>query len=131
MQQLGSFMKQLQAKNDDLEKRLAASEEKARISQIVCDHEERGDLLFHHDRYQMAQLFESLILPHITNRATRVYYEILDWGTAKPKELARPFSLLVKLPKSGKDKVFHRRMRGGFRDSSPATIGWRHYVLQP
>ena len=32
MQQFGSFMQQLQAKNDDLKKRLAASEEKARIT---------------------------------------------------------------------------------------------------
>ena len=32
MQQLGSLLSAEQAKNDDLEKRLAASEEKARIS---------------------------------------------------------------------------------------------------
>ena len=81
MQQLGSFMQQLQAKNDDLEKRLAASEEKARINQMVRDHEERGVSTFHHDRCQMAHVFEMLVLPHISDRSTRVYYENLDCRT--------------------------------------------------
>ena len=81
MQQLGSFMQQLQAKNDDLEKRLAASEEKARINQMVRDHEERGVSTFHHDRCQMAHVFEMLVLPHISDRSTRVYYKNLDCRT--------------------------------------------------
>ena len=106
MQQLGSFLSAQQAKNDDLEKCLAAFKEKARINQMVCDYEERGVSTFHHDRYQLAHVFESVILPHITDRSLRVYYENLDWGTAEPKELARPFSLLVKLPKTGRNKVF-------------------------
>ena len=80
MQQLGSFMQQLQAKNDDLEKRLAA-EKKTRINQMVRDHKERGVSTFHHDRYQMAHVFEMLVLPHISDRSTRVYYENLDCRT--------------------------------------------------
>ena len=74
IQQLGSFLSAQQAKNDVLEKHLAASEEKARINQMVHDHEERGVSTSHYDRYQMAHVFESIILPHITDHATCVYY---------------------------------------------------------
>ena len=65
MQQLGSFMQQLQAKNDDLKKRLATSEEKTKINQMIRDHEERGVSTLKHDRYQMGHVFEMLILPHL------------------------------------------------------------------
>ena len=85
------------------------------------DYEESGVSTFHHDHYQMAHVFESIIVPHITNRATRVYYENLDWGTAELEELVRAFSLLVKLPKTGKNKVSHRRMR----DSDLETLPWQ------
>ena len=40
-----------QAKNNDLEKHLAASEEKAGINEMVRDHEEHGVSTFYHDRY--------------------------------------------------------------------------------
>ena len=79
---------------------LAASEKGARINQMVRDHEERGVSTFHHNRYQMAHVFEMLVLLHTTDRSTRLYYENLDWGTAEPEELARAFSLLVKMRKS-------------------------------
>ena len=85
MQQLGSFMQHLQAKNDDLEKRLAGSEERAKINKMVRDHEERGVSTFYHDRYQMAHVFEMLVLPHISDRFTRLYYENLDKGTTEPQ----------------------------------------------
>ena len=61
MQQFGWFMQRLQAKNDDLEKCLSASEEKARINQMVRDYEERGVSTFHHDCYHMAHVFEMLV----------------------------------------------------------------------
>ena len=77
---------------------------------MVHEHEERGFSTFHHSRFHMAHVFESIILPHITDRSLRVYYENLDWGDAKLEELDRAFSLLAKLPKSSRNKVFHRRM---------------------
>ena len=58
----------------------------------------------------MAHVLEMLVLPHISDRSTCVYYENLDWGTAEPKELARAFSLHAKLPKFVKTKIFHRRL---------------------
>ena len=73
MQRLGSLLSARQAKNDDLEKHLAAFEEKAKINEMVHDHEERGVSTFHHNRYHMAHVFESFILPHITNRPIRAY----------------------------------------------------------
>ena len=88
---------------------------------MVRDHEERGVSTFHHNRCQMAHVFESIILPHITDRATRVYFENLDWGAAMLEELKQAFSLLVKLPKSSRNKVFHRRMR----DSHFETLPWQ------
>ena len=51
MQELGLFLLAQKAKNNDLEKRLAASEEKAGINEMVRDHEEHGVSTFHHDRY--------------------------------------------------------------------------------
>ena len=59
----------------------------------------------------MAHVFEMLVLPHISDRSTRVCYENLDWGTTELEELARAFSLLVKMRKSSKSKIFHRRLR--------------------
>ena len=63
-----------------------------------------------------------LIFPHITDRSTRVYYENLDWGTAELEELARAFSLLVKLPKSSKAKMFHRRLRCSDFETLPRQL---------
>ena len=71
MQQLGSSLSAQKAKNDDLEKGLAASEEKARITQMVRDHKEHGVLTFHHDRYQTGHVSEMMVLPHITDRSLR------------------------------------------------------------
>ena len=88
---------------------------------MVLDHEERGVSTFHHDRYPMAHVSELIILPHITDRAIRACYENLDWGAAEHDELARAFSLLVELPKTGTNKVFHRRMR----DSDFETLPWQ------
>ena len=89
---------------------------------MVRDHEERGVSTFHHNRCQMAHVFESIILPHITDRATRVYFENLDWGAAEPKELGQAFSLLVKLPKSSRNKVFHHRMRDSDFETLPRQL---------
>ena len=41
----------------------------------------------------------------------------LDWDAALLEELGRAFSLVVKLPKSTKSKIFHRRICGS--DFSP------------
>ena len=78
MQQLGSFLSASVAETADLRKRLAALEERARINQMVHDYEERGVSTFHHDRWQMAHVFKQIILPHIVDRPTRVYFENLD-----------------------------------------------------
>ena len=78
MQQLGSFLSATVAETATLRRRLAASEEKARINQMVRDYEERGVSTFHHDREQMRHVFRQTILPHIVDRSTRVYYENLD-----------------------------------------------------
>ena len=131
MQLLGSLLSAQQAKNDDVEKLLATFKKKARINQMVRDHKERGVSTFHHDCYHMAHVFESIILPHITDRSIHVYSENLDWGIAEPEELARAFSLIAKLPKSGKSKIFHRHScDSDFGTLPPATVGWRHYLLQ-
>ena len=57
MQQLGSFLSATVAETATLRRRLAVSEEKARINQMVRDYEERGISTFHHDRWQMAHVF--------------------------------------------------------------------------
>ena len=78
MQQLGSFLSAYVAETADLHRRLAASEERARINQLLRNYEERGVSTFHHDRWQMAYVFTQLILPHIVDCPTRVYFENLD-----------------------------------------------------
>ena len=92
MQQLGSFLSASVAETADLRRRLAVSEEKARINQMVRDYEERGVSTFHHDRGQIAHVFAQIILPHIVDHPTRVYYENLDWTEAEPEEPGRAFS---------------------------------------
>ena len=56
-------------------------------------------------------VFKQLILPHIVDHPTRVYFENLDWGTAEPEELGRAFSLLIKIPKSHRNGIFCRKLR--------------------
>ena len=58
---------------------------------MVRDYEERGVSTFHLDRWQMAHVFKQIILPHIVDRPTRVYFENLDKGEAEPEELRRAF----------------------------------------
>ena len=67
---------------------------------MARDYEERGISTFHHDRWQMAHVFKQIMLPHIVDCPTRVYFENLDWGEAEPKELGRAFSQLIKVAKS-------------------------------
>ena len=97
---------------------------------MVRDYEERGVSTFHHDRWQMAHVFKQLILPHIVDRPTRVHFENLDWGEAKPEELGRAFSLLFKTPKSHRNGIFHRRLRDSDFPTLPrGTNVYRQDVL--
>ena len=57
MEQPGSFLSASVAETADLRKRLAVSEEKAMINQMVRDYKERGVSTFHHDRWRMAHVF--------------------------------------------------------------------------
>jgi len=59
----------------------------------------------------MRHVFRQIILPHIVDRSTRVYFENLDWNEAEPEELGRAFSQLVKIAKSHKNKIFRDRLR--------------------
>ena len=118
MQQLGSFLSASIAETANLRRRLAASEEKAKINQMVRDYEGRGVSTFHHDRGQMKHVFRQTILPHIVDRSTRVYYENLDWDQADPGELGRAFSQLIKIVKSAKNRIF----RDYLRDSDFPTL---------
>ena len=87
---------------------------------MVRDYQERGISTFHHDRGQMAHVFQQIILPHIVNHPTRVYFENLDWNEAEPEELGRAFSQLIKTAKSHKNKIFRDRLR----DSDFPTLPW-------
>ena len=58
----------------------------------------------------MAHVFKQLILPHIVDRPTHVYFENLDSGEAEPEELRRAFSLLIKIAKLHKNGIFCRRL---------------------
>ena len=78
---------------------------------MVRDYDERGVSTFHHDRGQMAHVFEQLIAPNIVDRSTRRYFEKLDWGEAEPEELGRAFSQLIKVAKSHKNRIFRDRLR--------------------
>ena len=46
----------------------------------------------------------------IADCATRLYFKNPDWDTAVPEELGRAFSLLIKLPRSVKNKIFTCQM---------------------
>ena len=59
----------------------------------------------------MAQVFDALALLHITDRAAYADFTNFDGDAALPKELARACSLLVKLPKLSRNKIFTHRMR--------------------
>ena len=65
---------------------------------------------FDHDRWQMAHVFNLIILPHIVDHLTRVYFEKLEWGEAEPEELRHAFSLLIMIAKSHKNSIFCRKL---------------------
>ena len=106
MQQMAVFLQGQVARNDDLQRRLKAAEDRAKTDKMLRDHEERGVSTFHHDPWQMAHVFEQMILPHITDRACRDHFSNLDWDTADPEESTLAFSMLTKLKKSTKTQIF-------------------------
>ena len=61
---------------------------------------------FHHDHGQVQHVFHQIILPHIIDRLTHVYYKNLDWDQAEPEELGCAFSQLIKIAKLAKGKIF-------------------------
>ena len=73
---------------------------------MVRDYEERGVSTFHHDCQQMFHVLWQIILPHIVDRPTRVYFENLDWNEAEPEELGCAFSIA----KSAKGDIFRRKL---------------------
>ena len=118
MQQMAVFLQGQVARNDDLQRRLKAAEDRAKTDKMLRDHEERGVSTFHHDPWQMAHVFEQMILPHITDRACRDHFSNLDWDTADPEETTLAFTMLTKLKKSTKTTIF----RDFMRDSNYETL---------
>ena len=118
MQQMAVFLQGQVARNDDLQRRLRAAEDRAKTDKMLRDHEERGVSTFHHDPWQMAHVFEQMILPHITDRACRDHFSNLDWDTADPEETTLAFTMLTKLKKSTKTQIF----RDFMRDSNYETL---------
>ena len=112
------FLQGQVARNDDLQRRLKAAEDRAKTDKMLRDHEERGVSTFHHDPWQMAHVFEQMILPHITDRACRDHFSNLDWDTADPEETTLAFTMLTKLKKSTKTQIF----RDFMRDSNYETL---------
>ena len=76
MQQLGPYLLAKDAETADLRKRLAASKERAKINQMVCDHEERGVSTFHHNHWRMYSMFlffcTSLIVQLVSSSESRL-----------------------------------------------------------
>ena len=118
MQQMAVFLQGQVARNDDLQRRLKAAEDRAKTDKMLRDHEERGVSTFHHDPWQMAHVFEHMIQPHIVDRACRDHFSNLDWDTADPEESTLAFSMLTKLKKSTKTQIF----RDNMRDSNYETL---------
>ena len=92
MQQMALYLQGERARNDDLQRRLKASEDRAKKDQMVRDHEGRGGSTFHHDPWKMAHVFEHMILSHISDRVCRDHFSNLDWDTVEPEESTLAFS---------------------------------------
>lgn len=71
--------------------------------------------MWHFDRLKMVNVFDNyvchtllIMLPDSTSKISTVF---VDWDAGKPEDFGRVFSLLVKLPKLVKNKIFARRSR--------------------
>ena len=122
MQQMAVFLQGQVARNDDLQRRLKASEDRAKKDKMLRDHEEKGVSTFHHDPWQMAYVFNNMILPHIADRACRDHFSNLDWDTADPEESTLAFSLLTKLKKSTRAQIFRDHMRDSNYETLPREL---------
>ena len=78
---------------------------------MLRNYEERGVSTFHHDRWQVAHVFKQIILPHIVDCPSHVYFENLDRGEAELEELGRAFSQLIKIAKLQRNDIFRRKLR--------------------
>ena len=84
MQQLGSYLSAMDAETVDLRRRLAASEEKARLNVIT------RSVVFLLSTTNVGRWHMCLthLFFRITERAIRVYFKNLDWDAATPEERA-------------------------------------------
>ena len=122
MQQMAVFLQGQVARNDDLQRRLKASEDRAKKDKMLRDHEEKGVSTFHHDPWQMAYVFNNMILPHIADRACRDHFSNLDWDTTEPEESTLAFSMLTKLKKSTRAQIFRDHMRDSNYETLPREL---------
>ena len=129
IQQMGALLGTMSAElekskstNATLEARISQQAEEARRRQEVRDFEERGRSTFHFPSEALARMFTEFVYPHISDDATRRYYDGFVISEADQDQVTRAFSLVTKLPKSVRTGVLTRQLRDSFLSTRPREL---------
>ena len=109
-----AFLKVWDAEVAGLQEKLQASKQHAATKQLIRGNfDEKGVSGWHFAKDDICFMCKYFVLPHSTDTDTRQYYKQLsdnNWEAAKPEDCSRLTSLLVKLPKSARAKIFDRNL---------------------
>ena len=100
------LLRQLLVDKQSLQSELADLKSKADKREQVRAYEEGAPTGFSHDRQALRSSFMHFIFKHMTDPVARDYWSSLDWDTAPREEVARSFSMLVKMLKSVRTSAF-------------------------
>ena len=100
------LLRQLLIDKQSLQGELADLKSKADKREQVRAYEEGAPTGFSHDRQALRSSFMHFIFKHMTDPVARDYWSSLDWDTAPREEVARSFSMLVKMLKSVRTSAF-------------------------
>ena len=64
----------------------------------------------HFDPHDIGYVLETFVIPYILNTDTQQYLEQMCWASATLEDFTRALSLLAKLPKLVKSKIYDRRL---------------------
>ena len=67
-------------------------------------------------------MFNSFVYDYIVDESDRLYYSELDQGRANQDQISRAFTLVSKLPKSVRNKIFTRRLRDSQLSTRPREL---------
>ena len=93
--------------------------EEARLRQAVRDYEEKDRSEFAFPLEQLQRMYKQFVEPPLVDEKMRMFFE---QNIADLDQITRSFSLLSKLPKTAKNKIFLRNLRDAGVSTHPREL---------